>query len=72
MNSEPPYFKRRVSRTLYYYNPNFGDERVCADPECEHPYRRHFDPYEDWAAVGCKYCGCAKFKVSRKLACDPG
>lgn len=45
--------------TLPKYDPNFGNDRMC---ECGHPYYRHFDPYEDWAFVGCKYCGCFNFK----------
>lgn len=28
---------------------------------CGHPYRRHFDTYDDMAPVGCKYCGCSEF-----------
>jgi len=40
------------------YNPNFGDNRKC---KCGHPYFRHFDPYEDNRAVGCKYCHCYTF-----------
>lgn len=42
------------------YDPNFGDDHECAD--CGHPYVRHFDPYEDFEAVGCKYCDCRVFK----------
>jgi len=41
------------------YDKNFGDNRKC---ECGHPYYRHFDPYENYEAVGCKYCGCQEFK----------
>lgn len=41
------------------YNASYGDSRVC---ECGHPYHRHFDSHEDMAPVGCKYCGCYKFK----------
>jgi hypothetical protein len=37
------------------YDPNFGDERECA---CGHPYRRHFDTYENMSPASCKYCGC--------------
>lgn len=34
----------------------------CADQECGHPYRRHFDTYEFMLPVGCKYCPCFTFK----------
>jgi len=43
----------------YHYNPAYGDDRVC---KCGHPYYRHFDTYEDMAAVGCKYCECFHFE----------
>lgn len=35
------------------YDSNFGDDRLCL---CGHPYYRHFDTYDDMAAIGCKYC----------------
>lgn len=35
------------------YDPKFGDDKRCL---CGHTYVRHFDPYEEWAPVGCKYC----------------
>lgn len=41
------------------YDPEFGDDRKCT---CSHPYYRHYDSYEDMAAVGCKYCPCSTFK----------
>lgn len=61
MKEEKPYiFKTIVTkRRLRLYNTNYGDARVC---ECGHPYYRHFDPYEQMRNVGCKYCGCFKFK----------
>lgn len=45
----------RFSTNLY--NPKFDSENApaCA---CGHSYERHFDSYEDMAAVGCKYCNC--------------
>ena len=63
MNSNHPYIKRRVSKTLYCYNPDFGNQRICEDPNCGHEYYRHFDTYEGMANVGCKYCPCYHFKV---------
>jgi hypothetical protein len=41
------------------YDPSHDQQAVC---ECGHPYERHFDSYEEWAAVGCKYCQCSTFK----------
>ncbi len=66
MSTEPPYFKKRVSRTVRVMNPNFPGEQLCADENCAHPYDRHFDPYENWAAVGCKYCECRVFSIRRR------
>ncbi len=37
------------------YDETFGDEKLC---NCGHPYRRHFDSYDDNCHVGCKYCEC--------------
>lgn len=52
-----PYLKTKmiVERTEYRMNPDFPDDAKC---DCGHPYERHFDPYEQWAPVGCKYCQC--------------
>ena len=61
-NEHQPYLRRRVSRTILSYNPNYTGPDLC---RCGHSYDRHFDPYEDWAAVGCKYCPCATFKPSK-------
>lgn len=47
------------------YDPNFGDEREC---RCGHPYYRHFDGYENNAAVGCKYCSCRVFVAAQVTA----
>lgn len=44
------------------YNPNFGDDREC---QCGHSYYRHFDPYEQMDACGCKYCSCYDFKLAQ-------
>lgn len=40
------------------YNPNYGDDHIC---KCGHPYYRHFDSWEEMAAVGCKWCDCLVF-----------
>jgi hypothetical protein len=55
---EKPYIKKRVSKTIYLYNPKYGDDRIC---KCGHPYYRHFDSYSDMETVGCKYCSCYIF-----------
>ena len=47
-----------IKDTDYKYDSEFGDLRFC---QCGHYYYRHFDTYEDMAAVGCKYCHCQKF-----------
>jgi hypothetical protein len=54
-----PYLEEIVISKRYKYNPNFGDNRTC---KCGHPYHRHFDSYENNAAVGCKYCSCGTFE----------
>jgi hypothetical protein len=41
------------------WNPQHDQRSLCKD--CEHEYHRHFDGYEDMAAVGCKYCKCWTF-----------
>lgn len=56
------------------YDPNYGDNNECL---CGHPYYRHFDTYDDMAAIGCKYCykyedkhvydrSCPGFKAAEK------
>ncbi len=50
---------KRVSVYGYAkYDSSFGDDRIC---ECDHPYYRHFDSYENMKPVGCKYCYCHAF-----------
>ena len=55
---ETPYLMATRLEIERRYNPLYGDDRIC---ECNHPYYRHFDSYEDNEAVGCKYCGCYIF-----------
>jgi hypothetical protein len=52
------YAKELLSKATSY-DTNYGDARVCV---CGHAYYRHFDPYEDMADVGCKYCDCFDFE----------
>lgn len=65
MTESKPYLTKRVTRTVRMFNPDYKGPTTCA---CDHPYERHFDPYEHMEAVGCKYCECRKFKPS-KLEC---
>lgn len=57
-NKDGPYLKTvlDIRRTVLKMNPNFPDDASC---DCGHAYYRHFDGYENWAAVGCKYCRCS-------------
>jgi hypothetical protein len=56
--NEKPYISHVVVSTEQRYNPEYGDERICT---CGHVYRRHFDTYDNMAAIGCKYCQCRTF-----------
>lgn len=58
-DEEQPYIIQYQLQIDYLYNPNYGDDRECV---CGHPYYRHFDPYENNEAVGCKYCQCWQFE----------
>lgn len=59
IEENPPYIISRYECTaVKEYNENYGDDRKCI---CGHTYIRHFDPYEDMEAVGCKYCHCRNF-----------
>lgn len=58
LTPEEPYLTEEVVTVVYKYNSNYGDDRVCM---CGHEYYRHFDTYDDMAAVGCKYCDCMEF-----------
>ena len=56
-----PYLTQR--KTIYKYNPDYGDDRVC---KCGHIYYRHFDSFpnmdgELMEPIGCKYCQCGRF-----------
>lgn len=59
MKEEKPYIIETITIIQKKkYNPNYGDNRICV---CGHTYYRHFDPWNDMEAVGCKKCGCQKF-----------
>lgn len=53
-----PYHIQYCLRMSRNYNPAFNG-KMC---KCGHLYERHFDPYEDNYAAGCKYCGCMNFE----------
>lgn len=57
-NNEQPYIVKVIKTEHREYNPNYGDDRIC---ECGHPYRRHFDTYDNNYPCGCKYCQCFTF-----------
>ena len=57
--NEEPYKIRHTVITEKIYNPEYGDDRMC---KCGHLYYRHFDWMDNYAAVGCKYCGCDEFE----------
>ena len=57
--AEKPYIEETKIVVVKRYNPKYGDDKLC---QCEHPYYRHFDTYEEMAPVGCKYCECDEFK----------
>ncbi len=61
-DEQQPYLTETITTTVYKYNPNYGDNRVCV---CGHNYYRHFDSYEEMAAVGCKYCEYVAFEEAR-------
>ena len=52
-----PYRYKYIKQPLH--NPNYDQDAMCI---CGHVYYRHFDPYENNEACGCKYCTCAIFK----------
>ena len=58
MKEEKPYIIETITIQKKKYNPNYGDNKKCV---CGHTYYRHFDPWNDMEAVGCKYCGCQEF-----------
>ena len=47
-----------IRKKMMTHNADYPSDNVCL---CGHLYNRHFDSYEDWEAVGCKYCGCNHF-----------
>lgn len=44
------------------YDPEYGDDKECAGPECNDSYYRHFDSWDHMRPVGCKYCPCPEFQ----------
>lgn len=68
-SDEGPY--KRYSVQLSFvdnrYNPKFDNDNSPACT-CGHSYERHFDPYENMAAIGCKYCRCHLYQEMPKEA----
>jgi hypothetical protein len=61
--SNSPYIVIEKTVYIHKWNPNYDQDAIC---ECGHTYYRHFDPYEQMDAVGCKYCQCNTFKPKDK------
>ena len=61
---EKPYLFRTIKVKKRFYNPKYGDQRTC---ECGHPYERHFDSYENYRPIGCKYCQCYDFLQKKEV-----
>lgn len=49
----------RLERVPPAWDAAHEQDAPCA--HCGHAYYRHYDSYEQNAAVGCKYCGCLEF-----------
>ena len=60
--AEEPYLYATAESEARRWNPQFWADARCANPDCQHPYYRHFDTYEDMAPIGCKYCPCSHFE----------
>lgn len=58
-DSKSPYLVTIEVERKFSFNPEFDDHKEC---ECGHPYHRHFDPYENFEEIGCKYCRCFIFR----------
>ena len=63
VDEQPVYFRIAKVKYKLKYNPDYGDNRLC---ECGHAYFRHFDGFEGYKAVGCKYCSCNEFREQIK------
>ena len=59
IDEEQPYLIEEKIIEIKKYNINYGDHREC---KCGHIYYRHFDPYDEMDACGCKYCSCDEFQ----------
>lgn len=53
-----------VKGKIKKYNPEYGDDKICA--RCGHTYEKHFDSWENYYPIGCKYCDCEEF-VEKKM-----
>jgi hypothetical protein len=58
----------RLERVPAPWDETHPQDAPCA--HCTHPYFRHYDGYEDNAAVGCKYCGCFEFIEQGEVAVE--
>ena len=67
INPHSPYLLRKDSsgQTYECYNKEYGDNRIC---KCGHKYFRHFDTYDNYEPVGCKYCACERFEEAEPIA----
>lgn len=57
-HKDSPYLEKIYTVTERFYNPDYGDDRVC---KCGHRYIEHF-LIEDHYPWGCYYCSCLRFE----------
>lgn len=55
---QQPYLFKTIKVKRRYYNPDYGDDRIC---QCGHPYNCHFDSDADMLDLGCNSCECFVF-----------
>lgn len=57
-HKDSPYLEKIYTVVERFYNPDYGDDRVC---KCGHRYIEHF-LIEDHYPWGCCYCSCLRFE----------
>ena len=67
-NKQSPYILQDRIVIERYYNPKYGDSRMCY---CGHTYKDHFGSTDNMKAIGCFYCDCYTFMEARKEETPP-
>lgn len=59
-DTKEPYIQYEKIIPIVKWNPKYNQDALC---ECEHPYKSHFNDFDNMLPNGCTFCVCNTFKL---------